>query len=144
MRHMRSLLLAAALVAAAVPGRALAGHAGPNYCGVDIPPDEALGTVALPQGDVFCPLLADPKSSGSFVSWERVRSDTTFGNDIGSVGIADRFGLVRWGGPQAGDGLEISVEDRHLDEALRELVVQGGELTKSLLGFRSGTSPVEQ
>jgi hypothetical protein len=110
MRHIPSLFLAAALVAAAVPGRALAGHAGPNYCGVDIPPDEALGTVALPQGDVFCPLLADPKSSGSFVSWERVRSDTSFGNDIGSVGIADRFGLVRWGGPQTGDGLEISVE----------------------------------
>lgn len=34
------------------------------------------------------------------------------------------------------DGPEIVVEDRHLDEALRELVVQGGDLTKSLLGFR--------
>jgi ATP-dependent 26S proteasome regulatory subunit len=29
------------------------------------------------------------------------------------------------------------VRDRHLDEAVHELAVQGGELTKSLLGFRS-------
>jgi hypothetical protein len=35
-----------------------------------------------------------------------------------------------------GDG-EIVVTDRHLDEALHDLVVQGGELTKSLLGFQS-------
>jgi hypothetical protein len=32
---------------------------------------------------------------------------------------------------------EIVVSDCHLDDALHELVVQGGELTKSLLGFRS-------
>jgi ATP-dependent 26S proteasome regulatory subunit len=32
---------------------------------------------------------------------------------------------------------DVVVADRHLDEALHELVVQGGELTKSLLGFRS-------
>jgi ATP-dependent 26S proteasome regulatory subunit len=35
----------------------------------------------------------------------------------------------------ADDGPEIVVTDRHLDEALHELVVEGGELTKSLLGF---------
>jgi hypothetical protein len=37
----------------------------------------------------------------------------------------------------ADEGQELIVEDRHLDEALHELAVQGGELTKSLLGFRS-------
>jgi len=110
MRHIRSLFLLAALVAATLPGSALAGHAGPNYCGVDIPEGEALGTVALPQGNVFCPLLADPKSSSSFVSWEHVTSDSTFGNEIGSIGVADHFGLVRWGGPEAGDGLQINIE----------------------------------
>jgi cell division protease FtsH len=36
----------------------------------------------------------------------------------------------------SGEG-EIVVSDRQLDAALHELVVQGGELTKSLLGFRS-------
>ena len=30
---------------------------------------------------------------------------------------------------------EIAIEDRHIDEALHELVVDGGELTKSLLGM---------
>jgi ATP-dependent 26S proteasome regulatory subunit len=31
----------------------------------------------------------------------------------------------------------VSVTDRHLDQAIHELVVQGGELTKSLLGFQT-------
>jgi hypothetical protein len=35
-----------------------------------------------------------------------------------------------------GDG-DIVVEDRHLDDALHDLVVRGGDLTKSLLGYRS-------
>jgi hypothetical protein len=38
----------------------------------------------------------------------------------------------------ADDGEALIVEDRHLDEALHELVVMGGDLTKSLLGFRLG------
>jgi hypothetical protein len=33
-----------------------------------------------------------------------------------------------------GPGEEIVVEDRHLDQALHELVVGGGELTRRLLG----------
>jgi hypothetical protein len=37
----------------------------------------------------------------------------------------------------ADEGTEMIVNDRHLDEALHELVVQGGDLTKSLLGFQS-------
>jgi AAA+ superfamily predicted ATPase len=34
----------------------------------------------------------------------------------------------------ADEGDELVVRDRHLDEALHDLVVEGGELTKSLLG----------
>jgi ATP-dependent 26S proteasome regulatory subunit len=37
----------------------------------------------------------------------------------------------------ADEGNEITVEDRHLEEALHELTIQGGNLTKSLLGFQS-------
>ena len=37
----------------------------------------------------------------------------------------------------ADDGGELTVADAHLDAALHDLVVEGGELTKSLLGFRS-------
>jgi ATP-dependent 26S proteasome regulatory subunit len=36
----------------------------------------------------------------------------------------------------APDGAPIVVEARHLDEALHELVVEGGTLTRSLLGFQ--------
>jgi hypothetical protein len=36
-----------------------------------------------------------------------------------------------------GDDAQIVVTDRHLDEALHDLIVQGGELTKSLLGFQT-------
>ena len=34
----------------------------------------------------------------------------------------------------ADEGEELVVRDRHVDEALRELVIEGGELTKRLLG----------
>ena len=37
----------------------------------------------------------------------------------------------------ADEGESIVVRGKHLDEALHELVVQGGEMTMSLLGFRS-------
>ena len=37
----------------------------------------------------------------------------------------------------ADEGGEVGVEDRHVDQALHELVVQGGELTKSLLGAKA-------
>jgi hypothetical protein len=36
----------------------------------------------------------------------------------------------------ADEGLDVLVTDRHVDQALHELIVQGGELTKSLLGAR--------
>jgi cell division protease FtsH len=39
------------------------------------------------------------------------------------------------------DRPEIVVEDCHLEEALHELVMHGQEVTKSLLGFRSGPGP---
>ncbi|HEV3079566.1 MAG TPA: AAA family ATPase [Gemmataceae bacterium] len=41
----------------------------------------------------------------------------------------------------ADEGEQLVVSDRHLDEALHELLVEGGELTKSLLGFRAGKYP---
>jgi hypothetical protein len=37
----------------------------------------------------------------------------------------------------ADEGAQVAVEDRHIDQALHELVVQGGELTKSLLGAKA-------
>ena len=106
----RRLHTLAAVLALIAPAAAHADQNAPSYCGVDIPKDEALGFVGLPQGNVFCPLLADPKSSGSFVSWERVSTKSAFGTDIGSVGVADQFGLARWGGPSPGEGLQVGIE----------------------------------
>jgi|SRR5215471_1207155 len=81
-----------------------------DYCGTSIPPDEATGFVPLPEGDVFCPLLADPKAGYSYVSYVRGTSSSALGTDLGSVGIADRFPLVRWGGPRPGEGIQLSLE----------------------------------
>ena len=81
-----------------------------QYCGTNIPPDEALGFVPLPEGDVFCPLLADPKAASSYLSYVRGASTSPFGTDLASVAVADRFGLLRWGGPHPGEGLQISLQ----------------------------------
>ena len=80
----------------------------PTRCGVAIPVSEASGYVPLPRGDVFCPLLADPKGLRSFVSYLRETSDD--GDlDIGSVGISDAIGLFRVGGSKAGNGFQMSL-----------------------------------
>lgn len=80
-----------------------------DFCGTTIPPDEALGFVPLPEGDVFCPLIADPKSGYSYISYVRGTSSSALGTDLGSVGVADRFGLFRWGGPEVGEGFQVSL-----------------------------------
>jgi hypothetical protein len=80
----------------------------PSRCAVGIPADETSGYVPLPRGDVFCPLLADPKGQRSFVSYLRENSDDG-DMDVGSVGISDAFGLLRVGGSKAGNGFQISV-----------------------------------
>jgi hypothetical protein len=101
------------IAAAAVPCRSAEVYdstATHEYCGTNIPPDEAVGTVALPEGDVFCPLLADPKATHSYVAYVRGSSTSPFGTDLASFGIGDHFGLVRWGGPRPGDGIQIGLE----------------------------------
>jgi Protein of unknown function (DUF1207) len=80
----------------------------PTRCAVGIPQSEASGYVPLPRGDVFCPLLADPKGQRSFVSYLHETSDQGDIN-LGSVGISDAFALLRIGGPKPGDGFQISL-----------------------------------
>jgi len=36
----------------------------------------------------------------------------------------------------AADSLPIVVKEKHLDEALHEMVFEGGEITRKLLGFK--------
>ena len=81
-----------------------------QYCGTQIPPDEAIGFVPLPEGDVFCPLIADPKAIHSFVSYVRGSSTSALGTDLGSVGVGDRYAIARWGGPTPGEGVQVGIE----------------------------------
>jgi hypothetical protein len=91
-----------------IASRVVAQIPASTRCGVGIPASEVSGYVPLPRGDVFCPLLADPKGQRSFVSYLHETSDQGDMN-VGSVGISDAFGLLRVGGPKPGDGFQVSL-----------------------------------
>ena len=109
----RRAALSLAIVSMSVAGVSVAPAAraqipAPTRCAVAIPASEASGYVPLPRGDVFCPLLADPKGQRSFVSYLHETSDDGDHN-VGSVGISDAFGLLRVGGAKPGNGFQISI-----------------------------------
>jgi uncharacterized protein DUF1207 len=83
-------------------------------CGTGVHESEAVGVVGFPQDQIFCPLIADPKEPRSFASLLRgtfpsIEKPSGEGTTIGSVGLGDSFGLVRWGGPRAGEGVQLDV-----------------------------------
>jgi hypothetical protein len=83
-------------------------------CGTGVHESEARGAVLFPQDQIFCALLADPKEPRSFVSYLRGEFRTLDdpagkGTNIGSVGLGDSFGLVRWGGSRPGEGVQLDL-----------------------------------
>ncbi len=86
------------------------------WCFSGFHPGEVAGTVGLPEGDLFCPLLADPKEEHSFVSvlqgdFPALR-DGVDGDPrltLASVGMGDAFPLVRFGAGTPGNGLQIGL-----------------------------------
>jgi Protein of unknown function (DUF1207) len=83
-------------------------------CGAGVHESDATGTVGFPEDQIFCPLIADPKEARSFVSFLRgtfrsLDDPTGEGTSIASVGLGDTFGLVRVGGPEAGEGIQLDV-----------------------------------
>jgi len=83
-------------------------------CGTGVHESEATGSVAFPEDQIFCPLIADPKEPRSFVSYLRgtfrsLDDPGGEGTSIASVGIGDTFGLFRFGGPDPGEGLQLDV-----------------------------------
>jgi hypothetical protein len=83
-------------------------------CGAGVHESEAIGFVAFPQDQLFCALLADPKEPRSFVSLLRgtfpsVDDPSGEGTTMASVGLGDSFGLIRWGGPSSGEGVQLDV-----------------------------------
>jgi len=114
MGRISSLILAGSLLFLGVPIGARSQQAEP-WCFSGIHPGEVDGTVFLPEGDLFCPLLADPKAEHSFVSYLKgdfppFEGDAPTGDlSIGSVGLGDAFPLVRWTGGAPGNGLQIGL-----------------------------------
>ena len=83
-------------------------------CGTGVHESEAIGVHGFPQDQIFCPIIADPKEPRSFASLLRgtfpsIEKPSGKGTTIASVGLGDSFGLVRWGGPRAGEGVQLDV-----------------------------------
>lgn len=106
---LRSPILAALLLLFVTTAPARASHIA-GACDTGIPADETLGFNWLPRGELFCPLISDPKSDGSFASYVRGTSSSPFGTDLASIGVGDRFGIVRYNGPRVGEGIELGIQ----------------------------------
>ena len=83
-------------------------------CGTGVHESEAIGVHGFPQDQIFCPIIADPKEPRSFASLLRgtfpsIEKPSGKGTTIASVGLGDSFGLVRWGGPAPGEGVQLDV-----------------------------------
>jgi hypothetical protein len=64
---------------------------------------------AFPTGDLFQPLIADPKQPRFFVSFLRFKSlDVQY--NMASVGFGETFGMYRFFGDHEGNGLQLNVE----------------------------------
>jgi hypothetical protein len=105
--HGRSAL-AAALLAGLLAAPVSAAHVI-GTCDTGIPADEVLGFRWFPRGDVYCPLIADPKTEDTFASLVHGTSSSAFGTDLGSVGISDGLGIFRVNGPALGEGLQLGL-----------------------------------
>jgi hypothetical protein len=111
-RYLVPLILVSLLVVLAHSGEAQTADA--PRCGTGVHEAEATATVFFPQDQIFCPLIADPKEVRSFVTllsgtFPSLRDPSGEGVLIASVGLGDSFGLVRQGGPAAGEGLQLDV-----------------------------------
>ena len=108
----RSLFFALIASVLTVAAQLDAQGSAPARCGVG-PPAGEKGYAPLPRGDVFCPLMADPKATRSFASVLQHRAGNAgfseLDLDIASVGIADAFGLGRWNSGSPGDGFQIAL-----------------------------------
>jgi len=80
----------------------------------------------FPTGDLFRPLIADPKQPQFFVGMNRFES-LGARYTMASVGFGETFGLYRFFGSREGDGLQLSVEGAlfaqfNLDTPSRDLI----------------------
>lgn len=111
----RLLFLAPVLALVLIPGDAWGQDAFRSRCGSGVHMEEESGWIWLPEGEIFCPLAADPKADRTFVSYLRgdfsTIADPAPGaeTNIGSVGISDGFALFRSAGTRPGDGFQLGI-----------------------------------
>jgi len=91
-----------------VRSQASAADSYPARCGAGGVAADRAGYIPLPRGEVFCPLIADPKAIRSFVSYQR-GNEKDLATDIGAVGIADQFPFFRAGATRPGNGVQLGV-----------------------------------
>jgi len=77
-----------------------------SRCGAVVSSSDRGGWAPLPRGDVFCPLLADPKGMHSFVSYQRGKL-ADIAHDLGAVGIADEFAFFRSGSANTDNAVQL-------------------------------------
>ncbi|MFQ5671071.1 MAG: DUF1207 domain-containing protein [Acidobacteriota bacterium] len=123
-----ALLLAAAPARAAEAGAppASSADAWEPWFRWDVPP-QGRRLVFLPEGDLFRPLLADPRQPRFHTTlqrWDTDHQDLT----VGAVGLGKVYGLVRRRGARKGDGWQISLDGAvlaifDLNRSSRDLLV---------------------
>lgn len=113
-----ALLLVASCILLLAGGlaRPLAAQMPPgSLCASSVAAEGRSGWVWLPRGQVFCPLVADPKGERSFVSYLRgdfatiAEPEPGARTDIGAVGLSDGVAIVRWAGARPGDGVQLDL-----------------------------------
>ena len=106
---MRFLSVAATLSAVIVAqAGAQRSESYPERCGAGVFREQTGGYVPLPRGDVFCSLIADPKATRSFASYQKGNKDD-LASDIAAVGIADQFPFFRAAADRNGNGIQFGV-----------------------------------
>jgi hypothetical protein len=107
MRHCLSLV-ALALLPMVAAGQNPTDSSYAARCGASVSSAERGGWVSLPRGEVFCPLIADPKGMHSSVAYQRGRPQD-LAQDIAAVSIADEFGFFRSGSGSADNAVQLGL-----------------------------------
>lgn len=131
---MRSGALLLLLLLSGVLGKdATAQETFSSRCGAGVHVDERTGWIWLPEGQIFCPLVSDPKEPSSFASYLRgdfaTIADPEPGaeTNIAAVGLGDSFAIFRSAGDRSGEGVQLNLAGAvfsqfNLDEASFDLI----------------------
>lgn len=144
------VLVALALAVGAAAAPLSAQETFLTRCGAGVHADEGTGWISVPQGQIFCPLAADPKAERSFVSYLRGEFGTIADplpgarTNIAAVGLGHSFALFRFAARRPGNGIQVDIaaavfSQFNLDEPSFDLInadyVVGIPLTVRYSGF---------